>query len=107
MGRSTLEEEYVWHKERITFQVLSMQWSMAFDPLINFCKSEHDPVNYQEPLGIPLLPGEHAVLCRWVMTPGEAFITMIIISGLMGVFSFHFNYGKGGAVSGEILFLFL
>ena len=30
---------------------------------------------------------------------------MVIISGLMGVFSFHFNYGKGGAVCGEILFL--
>ena len=74
---------------------------------LTFCKSEHDPENYQEPLGIPLLPGEHAVLCRWVMTLGEAFITMIIISGLMGVFSFHFNYGKGGAVCGEILFLFL
>ena len=81
------------------------QWHLTLS--LTFCKSEHDPVNYQEPLGIPLLPGEHAVLCRWVMTPGEAFITMIIISGLMGVFSFHFNYGKGGAVYGEILFLFL
>ena len=39
-----------------------------------------------------------------VMTTGETVIIMLI-SGLMGVFSFHFNYGKGGAVCGNIFIL--
>ena len=69
-----------------------------------FCN--FDPVNHpQEPVGVPLLSGEHAVLCRWGHHSDEVFIFTIIIPGLMGVFSFHFNYGKGGAVCGGILFV--
>ena len=65
-----------------------------------------DPVNHpQEPVGVPLLSGEHAVLCRWGHHSDEVFIITIIIPGLMGVFSFHFNYGKGGTVCGGILFV--
>ena len=57
-------------------------------------------------MGVPLLSGEHAVLCRWGHhSSPEVFIFTIIIPGLMGVFSFHFNYGKGGTVCGEILFV--